>query len=146
MIKKAISLYTIGALLMASCSSTNTSQESCKKDGDLNPNGSSELALLMRKMASHLAANRDALKAGKAFIIPPTEIANLLTAQKTDETLDTTIFNAYARIYQQKTKELISAPDSLKIEKHNNLVSTCRDCHSSFCPGPMVVINQLDIK
>jgi hypothetical protein len=143
--KHLITTLVASALLITSCNSKNNT-ENCSSSNDINPNGSSELSLIMRKMAAHLAANRDALKAGKHFITPPIEIDNLLTAQKTDESLDTTIFNAYARIYQQKIKELISATDSLKIEKHNSLVSTCRDCHGNFCPGPMKVINQLDIK
>ncbi len=147
--KKVISICTIGSLFIASCTSNNTSNKSCSKDGDLNPNGSSELSLIMRKMAAHLADNRDALKAGKGIVAAPKEIDNLLTAKKTDEEIDKTIYDGYAKLYQQRIIELnetADAPDSLKIKAHNNLVSTCRDCHSNFCPGPMVVINQLDIK
>ena len=147
--KKIISTCTVVALLMAGCTSNNTSNESCGKEGDLNPNGSSELSLIMRKMAAHLAENRDALKAGKGIVAAPKEIDNLLTAKKTDEEIDKTIYDGYAKLYQQRIIELnetADAPDSLKIKAHNNLVSTCRDCHSNFCPGPMVVINQLDIK
>jgi hypothetical protein len=149
MTKKAISLYTIGALFIASCTSSNTNQESCKKEGDLNPNGSSELSIVMRKMATHLAENRDALIAGKGIVAAPKEIDDLLTAKKTDEEIDKTIYDGYAKLYQQRIIELnetADKPDSLKIKAHNNLVSTCRDCHSNFCPGPMVVINKLDIK
>ena len=149
MIRKVISLCAIGALLIVGCTSNNTTQESCKNEGDINPNGSSELSLIMRKMAAHLAENRDALKAGKGIVAAPKEIDNLLTAKKTDEEIDKTIYDGYAKLYQQRIiefNETANAPDSLKIKAHNNLVSTCRDCHSNFCPGPMVVINQLDIK
>lgn len=149
MIRNVISVVAIGALLIAGCTSNNTTQESCKNEGDINPNGSSELSLIMRKMAAHLAENRDALKAGKGIVAAPKEIENLLTAKKTDEEIDKAIYDGYAKLYQQRIiefNETASAPDSLKIKAHNNLVSTCRDCHSNFCPGPMVVINQLDIK
>jgi hypothetical protein len=147
--KKFIIICTISALFFAGCTSNNTSQESCKNEGDINPNGSSELSLIMRKMATHLAENRDALKAGKGIVAAPKEIDNLLTAKKTDEEIDKTIYDGYAKLYKQRIIEFnktASAPDSLKIMAHNNLVSTCRNCHSNFCPGPMVVINQLDIK
>lgn len=149
MIRKVISVFAIGSLLIAGCTSNNTTQESCKNEGDINPNGSSELSLIMRKMATHLAENRDALNAGKGIVAAPKEIDNLLTAKKTDEEIDKTIYDGYAKLYQQRIiefNETANAPDSLKIKAHNNLVSTCRDCHSNFCPGPMVVINQLDIK
>ena len=144
--KKYACIFT-AIVISVGCNSKK--QETCTMQGGLNPNGSSELSLIMRKMAAHLAENRDALKAGKGIVDPPKEIENLLTAKKTDEDIDTTIFNAYARIYQQRTNELIQSAgssDSLKIRAHNNLVSTCRDCHSNFCAGPMKLINQLDIK
>lgn len=147
--KKFISICTISAIFFTGCTSNNTTQETCKNERDINPNGSSELSLIMRKMAAHLAENRDALKAGKGIVAAPKEIDNLLTAKKTDEEIDKTIYDGYAKLYQQRIiefNETASAPDSLKIKAHNNLVSTCRDCHSNFCPGPMVVINQLDIK
>lgn len=80
--KKIISICTVGALLIAGCTSNNTSNERCSKEGDLNPNGSSELSIIMRKMAAHLAENRDALKAGKGIVAAPKEIDNLLTAKR----------------------------------------------------------------
>jgi outer membrane murein-binding lipoprotein Lpp len=147
--KKFIGICAASVILLAGCTSNNKSNESCNKDGDLNPNGSSELSLIMRKMATHLAENRDALKAGKGIVPAPKEIDNLLTAKKTDEEIDKTIYDGYAKLYQQRIIELnesADSADSIKIKAHNNLVSTCRDCHSNFCPGPMVVINQLDIK
>ncbi len=88
MIKKAIKLCAISALLIVGCTSNNTTQESCKNEGDINPNGSSELSLIMRKMAAHLAENRDALKAGRGIVAAPKEIDDLLTAKKTDEEID----------------------------------------------------------
>jgi len=147
--KNLIRIFTISAMFLAACNTAADRKESCSNDGDLNPNGSSELSLIMRKMAAHLAENRDALKAGKGIVAAPKEIDNLLTAKKTDEEIDKTIYDGYAKLYQQRIIELnesADAPDSLKIKAHNNLVSTCRDCHSTFCPGPMVVINKLDIK
>ncbi|MFM7016513.1 MAG: hypothetical protein ACKOX3_09320 [Bacteroidota bacterium] len=143
--KTILQITACTTILLASCNTPNNESESCSSN-DINPNGSSELSLIMRKMATHLEKNRDALKAGKSMIPAPHEIDQLISAQKTDPSLDTTIFNAYARIYQQRIKEMAAAPDSLKIMSHNNLVSTCRDCHGNFCPGPMKVINQLDIK
>lgn len=141
-------LIAIGLIAIAFISCNNEpNKDSCSND--VNPNGSSELSLIMRKMAAHLADNRDAIKAGKGIIEAPKEIDNLLTAKKTDESIDKTIFDGYAKLYQQRIIELAetaNAPDSIKIKAHNNLVSTCRDCHSNFCPGPMKVINQLDIK
>jgi hypothetical protein len=147
--KNLIRICTISAMFLAACNSSSDQKESCTKEGDLNPNGSSELSLIMRKMAAHLAENRDALKTGKGIVAAPQEIDNLLTAKKTDEEIDKTIYDGYAKLYQQRIIELnetADKPDSIKIKAHNNLVSTCRDCHSNFCPGPMVVINQLDIK
>jgi len=132
-------------MLGASCSGPVKEQASCKNGDTINPNGASELALLMREMAKHAEANHDLLLAGKPMAAAPEKIATLMTAEKTDKELDTVLFNGLAKVYLQRLNELESAPDSLKISAHNNLVTSCSDCHSNFCPGPIKRINKMFI-
>jgi len=139
----AASLYFV--MLGASCSGPVKEQASCKNGDTINPNGASELALLMREMAKHAEANHDLLLAGKPMAAAPEKIATLMTAEKTDKELDTVLFNGLAKVYLQRLNELESAPDSLKISAHNNLVTSCSDCHSNFCPGPIKRINKMFI-
>lgn len=139
----AASLYFV--MLGASCSGPVKEQASCKNGDTINPNGASELALLMREMAKHVTTNHDLLLSGKPIVLAPEGIGKLKTAEKTDKNLDTALFNSLADVYLGKLKELQEAPDSLKITAHNNLVTSCKDCHSNFCPGPIKLINKMFI-
>lgn len=139
----AAALYFV--MLGASCSDPVKEQASCKNGDDINPNGASELALLMREMAKHANNNHDLILAGKPIIAAPEGISKLKTAEKTDKNLDNELFNGLADVYLQRLKELQEAPDSLKITAHNNLVTSCSDCHSNFCPGPIKLINKMFI-
>ena len=139
----AAAIYFV--MLGASCTGPVKEQATCKNGDTINPNGTSELALLMREMAKHVTANHDSLLAGKAIILAPEGISKLKTAEKTDKNLDTALFNSLADVYLGKLTELQNAPDSLKITAHNNLVTSCKDCHSNFCPGPIKLINKMFI-
>ena len=128
-------------LMMASSCNQTAKEESCKMD-DVNPNGASALALLMREMTTHVELNKTSLLAGKQITSKPEHISTLLTAERTDKNIDDKLFVGLAKVYLQRLDELQTAPDSLKIEAHNNLVTSCHDCHSNFCPGPIKRINK----
>jgi len=136
-------LATSFLIIISSCNQT-AKEESCKMD-DVNPNGASELALLMREMTSHVELNKANLLEGKQIILKPENISTLLTAERTDKNLDDKLFAGLAKVYLQRLDEFQTAPDSLKIEAHNNLVTSCHDCHSNFCPGPIKRITKAHI-
>jgi hypothetical protein len=134
-------LFAAGLLIIISSCNQKAKEESCKMD-DVNPNGASALALLMREMTTHVELNKANLLAGKQITSKPENISTLLTAERTDKNLDDKLFVGLAKVYLQRLDELQNAPDSLKIEVHNNLVTSCHDCHSNFCPGPIKRINK----
>lgn len=137
-------LFVACILIVVSSCNQPVKEESCKMN-DVNPNGVSELALLMREMTSHVEQNKENLLAGKQITSKPEHIGTLLTAERTDKNLDGKLFEGLAKVYLQRLDELQNAPDSLKIEAHNNLVTSCHDCHSNFCPGPIKRINKVII-
>lgn len=127
------------------CNSSVKEKESCKLEDSLNPNGTSELALLMREMALHAETNHNLLIAGKSIAAKPEDIGTIMTAERTKKDLDTVLFKGFAKIYLQRLKELDEAPENNKITAHNALVTSCTDCHSNMCPGPIKRINKLFI-
>lgn len=134
-------LFAAGILIIVSSCNQPVMEESCKMD-DVNPNGASALALLMREMTTHIELNKTNLLAGKQITSKPESIGTLLTAERTDKNIDDKLFVGLAKVYLQRLDELQTAPDSLKIEAHNNLVTSCHDCHSNFCPGPIKRIDK----
>ncbi len=145
---RKIALYSVAVYFIAlgvSCSDSVNDKSSCEMNDSLNPNGASELALLMREMAKHAETNHELLLAGQPIVLEPEGISKLKTAEKTDKDLDTALFNGLADLYLKRLMDLKNAPDSLKIAAHNNLVTACSDCHSNFCPGPIKRINKIFI-
>ena len=138
-------LVTIASFVIA-CSSSGTEEKKdsakvCKND--VNPNGSSELAQLMRSMA----AWTDTVKHHVHQTTPPLPInfsrIHLLT--KTDSTIDKKLFDQFADIYTQKVNDFIATDPKLDIreKKYNEMVSTCVSCHENFCHGPIKRIKKL---
>ncbi len=110
---------------------------------DVNPNGSSELSLLMREMYDHaLNARILALKNQKNGDYP--KVFNKIhTATPTDSATKNSYFDTFADVYLNSVKAYASAGNTdLKIN-YNNLVNTCLACHSTHCPGPIPKIKKL---
>lgn len=133
------------------CSSSEEQQaeDSCPPDtvevSPINPNGDSELALLMRQ----LFYDTDSLKQivvveGKEvpqeFI---TALENVHTANPTDPEVKTAEFTAYNDLMINAAKELSDAED--KEEAYNQFLNRCIDCHKVVCPGPIKRIKKLVI-
>ena len=78
----------------------------------------------------------------------PTEIPNhesILTAKSVNERAGSDFYNAMAKSYLIKAKEVtLSTPTNAK-ENFNSLVSTCISCHEEICFGPIVRIKKLFI-
>ncbi len=123
-------------------------EEDCavEKTAVINPNGDSELALLMRQMyldadsIKQLIVNDEGTVSDE-FI---NELEQVHNAIPTDPNVKTPQFNAFNELLINQAKALQENPED-KIEGFNQLVNRCLDCHQSFCPGPMVKIKKLII-
>lgn len=145
--KKAILLLTIVVLVFA-CSSSGEkdkkdSATSCKRS--LNPNGDSQLALLMREMATWTDSCKSAVMMKKENPAEPTELINIHTLQKTDSTIDIKLFNACADVYLQKVRSFKALGIDLdsRADAYNEMVHACVSCHENFCGGPIKRIQKL---
>ena len=117
----------------------------CKDSVDVNPNGSSELSILMRKMYDHAAAARKDVKAKKIKRTYPAEFAKIYTATPTDSLTKNEHFNTFADIYMRSLKSFKSSDAGNLVDNYNGIVSACVACHSQHCPGPLFKIKLLMI-
>ena len=111
-----------------------------------NPNGDSELALLMRDMFDDGMRMKKLIKAGKV----PEVIENfekIHSAQATEpEKAASVKFKLFADAYLRSLKELEGASsDDVKL-LYNQVVETCMSCHKALCPGPTVRIKKLYLR
>lgn len=137
--KKILALLPLcGLLLWQSCS-----DEKASATKPLNPNGDSELALLMRQMFEDGERVRAQVKEGKPVDIQ-VDFEKIMTAKATDPAkMQGPDYPAFAGAYVEAMKALRDAPPAEAQDKYSEVVATCMNCHQQSCPGPMVRIKKL---
>ena len=132
-------LMSSGVIILASCDSSERKP--------LNPNGDSELALLMRKMYDESLAVKKALVNGEE-IPDDMDHKSILTADATEpEKVAGMVYKSFANYYLGVLQELKSAESRAEqMRSYKTLVTACSSCHQSLCPGPLVRIKKLEIE
>lgn len=111
-----------------------------------NPNGDSELALLMREMFEESYEMKKLLQEGKK--LPSIKkFEKIHTAVATEpEKAASEEYQLFAKSYQQLLQNLENAKPEHRVESFNQVVTGCMNCHRALCPGPMVRIKKLYVK
>jgi len=153
-LKNKIIVFTIIAalvVLLENCSNNTATvegnssdkKENCAKP--LNPNGDSELALLMRSMMSSSKNLKQLIEQGNIPKEFPEEFKKIHTAQPTDSDTKKESFDGFANNYIANLQNLYNSPKEDLKKNYNAVVAACVSCHSEHCPGPLKAINQLKI-
>lgn len=129
------------SLLAIGCQS---SPEKPAQERPINPNGDSELALLMREMFEESDRIKLQIEAGE---VPSglQKFENIHSAVPTDSDASGPIFESMATAYLRLVRA-IEAGDSSSVFRFNSMVDQCMNCHAEFCPGPMKRIKKLYIQ
>lgn len=117
----------------------------CKQDEapPLNPNGDTELALLMRAMFDEGMEIRADIEAGKHPGIT-LDHEKILTAEATQpEEAASPEFKSLANKYLYTIRQLGARNNMDPGKKYDAMVQACLDCHRSMCPGPVTRIRKL---
>lgn len=134
-------LYTLGVSCSEQnkeCSSTNSSIQK-----PLNPNGDSELALLMRAMFEEAEQIKQQIAKGEPITLS-VDHEKILTAHATQpEKAASAKYQAFAKSYLQIIESLQSSSPAQSATLFDNVVNNCMSCHKALCPGPMVRIKKL---
>ncbi len=130
-------------------SSTPKTCSKCSASSTVNPNGSSELSVLMRNMYDSADSMKEKIKLGKPPGDFPEAFMKILTAQATDSNTKSPNFDVFANDYLGFLKKTYSSDISSKEERifnYNMLVQKCVNCHKENCPGPLKKIRGLGIE
>jgi len=114
-------------------------------DSTINPNGASELAILMRKMEKFSLTAREDVKNGKQPEFFPGEFDKIHTAQLTPKMEKSEYYKSFADLYLMSVKNYTSSSPQERINTYNNMISACLACHSQHCPGPVPAIKKMFI-
>jgi hypothetical protein len=118
------------------------SAELCKTKS-LNPNGDSELALLMRELAAFSDSVKQDLLNNREPRPQPANLSTILTAKKTDENIDASVYDPLARSYIASVEYFYTTKPEERIGNYNAMINACITCHQSFCGGPIKRIQKL---
>ena len=112
----------------------------------INPNGDSELALLMRQMYFDADTIKQLIIKNEGNVTDEfiATLEKVHAANPTDPTVKTPEFEAFNKLLISQAKAT-QADGNDKMSGFNALVARCIDCHQSFCPGPIVRIKKLEI-
>ncbi len=133
--------------LMATCFSCTTGNGETVSDGPIrmpiNPNGDSELALLMRDMFEDGMKAKEIIKKGE---MPELllDFEKIHSAQATEpEKAASPEYKVHALSYLQAVEALKNADKDHLEKSYTNMVDACMNCHRALCPGPMVKIKKM---
>ena len=131
-------LLILVLMIFSSCKN----EENIEEQPPLNPNGDSELALLMRQMYEDgMLAKQEILEEKEISTVLKHE--NILTAKATEpDKVETDLYRTFANGYLELMAEVNDENNPNRKASYSNLVDSCMQCHKSICPGPMVKIKK----
>ncbi|MEW5851563.1 MAG: hypothetical protein AB2A00_22425 [Myxococcota bacterium] len=109
---------------------------------DMNPNGVSELAALMRDMLRDVQRAREDVVQGRALPSVWERHRRIRCAWPTTPSDRNASFDAAARAYLDLVHAWDAQPARPR-EAFNHAVQGCLACHAQSCPGPVAVIEPL---
>lgn len=134
-------LFLAGSVFFFRISEGETSEITLQDEQ--NPNGSSELSLLMRDMQKYTNQAKADIKAGKKPAPYPAEFDKIHTAKISEGMEKSDFYKSFADLYVMAVKNYASSNSKNRIETYNNMVAACLACHSQHCPGPVPVIKKM---
>lgn len=138
MVKYFIFIGLVVMVFIVACQSDTPVKRS------LNPNGDSELALLMRKMFDETMKMKEAKEKGGKFS-PTFDLEEILTAHPTEKGKNTSSeYKAYAQLYMNMMKDYEHVSSQELYSAYDNVVNSCKACHQALCPGPLRRIVHLE--
>ncbi len=147
-----LALFCSVIIVLTACDSGETNEGKGKKPPNItiissNPNGSSELALLMKELYMDMRSMRNDVLAGQLVMNPDIlgKIKKLPTATPTEEDMKPPAFDAFSNVLLDAASKLEKAESSDQIAAYNLTLDRCLACHDQSCPGPIGKIEKLKI-
>jgi hypothetical protein len=114
-----------------------------KTGNSINPNGDSELALLMRDLHEDGMRTKQQILDGQTPEIK-VKYHELNTATATEpEKAASQAYKSFAAYYEATVKSLQESNEANRAESYQTMVDACMSCHQELCPGPMRKIKRL---
>ena len=114
-----------------------------KKQTIIDPNNTSEMALLMRDMFTHLETIKGKIENGESLSLEQLDFEIIHKQKATDESFLKEGLVLMSKEYSLVVKDFNENPTK---NNYKSIVNTCISCHQSLCPGPLERIDNLILK
>lgn len=112
------------------------------KQASLNPNGDSELALLMRQMADELNTLKENIDT-ELDLSKISDYKTIHSATPTKESMKEKGYQSYAQAFLLSIEALEQSTPANRVESYNEVINACMNCHEVTCHGPMRRIEKM---
>ena len=120
-------------------------ESSSDSSNSVNPNGDSELAVLMREMFDEGALIKEGILNGEPVEFK-VNYEEMLTAEATEpEKAASDEYKQFASSYLSMVNAMKEGDTETGHDTYNGMVESCVQCHKAMCPGPLVKINKLKL-
>lgn len=142
---KRVNLFIFSIIFFIACQEVQDAGTFKHPDEIVNPNGDSELAIVMRNI--HFEANKVGRQLESGENVDLTKLLELSSLLKTSVPTDSSVLDdayfAFSNSLESSVKKMNSEDAVIEF---NNMVQTCVACHKNTCPGPIKKIQKLSIK
>mgnify|MGYP001183846319 FL=1 len=114
----------------------------CNQNKKINPNGDSEMSLLMREMVISLDDIRSMIQDDKINKKVYFDFKKIHEAEVTDSSF---LFDGFDLMSNNFSSLLDSLELNVNSKNYNNLIKSCLSCHILVCPGPISKIDKMFI-
>lgn len=115
---------------------------SCNQNEKINPNGDSEMSLLMRDMVISLDDIRLMIQDNKVNKKLYFDFKEIHKSEVTDSSF---LFDGFNLMSKNFSSLLDSLELNVNSKNYNNLIESCLSCHVLVCPGPISKIDKMFI-
>ena len=141
--KKSLIFFTLLILFFAASCEDIDSNSSQIAPTQSNPNGDSELALLMREMFEDGMRIKQQIERGeKPEFLKKFEAIHTAEATEPEKAASDT-YKHFGDAYLKALESLQNANSDELFDAYQGMVTSCMSCHQALCPGPMVRIKKL---
>jgi hypothetical protein len=113
------------------------------KSGIINPNGDSELALLMREMHDDGMLTKQQILEGQMPEVK-CDYQSMYTIEATEpEKVASVDYKLFGKAYEASVAALLASDEANRASAYQTMVGACMNCHQAMCPGPMVKIKKM---
>ena len=130
-------------LFLIVCTLVSCSNQNKKQQTIIDPNDSSEMALMMRDMFFKLNDVKSKIQLGQDISNEQLRFSIIHESEATDDSFLDNGLNLMSKAFEQKVRDFNNDPS---IQNYTEIVNNCISCHQGMCPGPIQRIDNLILK